>query len=175
MLPAAIDASAGDENIFRLRAIGAGIHPQRAADRPGMPRKNERPARPACRGGGGKFHIRHGGTRAQGEPVDGKGLERLAKPDHDAFDAAVAQQNVGPGAKHQNRDRGIETGQKIGEIALVGGLEEHLRRAARLEPGQMRQRRVARKRAAQIEACRSRQFARSDRERTRGSYSAAPT
>ncbi len=103
---------------------------------------------PALAAADASFTSRHARARAQKKTLDRDLLKTFAEADHDAFNAAVAHQNVGASAKHQNRNRGIEPGKKISKIALVGGLEQHLRRTSRPEPGQAGHRRMARERSA---------------------------
>src|SRR4029077_7369820 len=95
----AVDAAAGDENVPRLGPIGARVHPERAANGTGDAAK-KRKAREACLGGGGReFYVKTARSRGQKKTLDRDLLKTFAEADHDAFNAAVAHQNVRARAK----------------------------------------------------------------------------
>src|SRR5690606_38478918 len=68
--------------------------------------------------------------------LDRDGAEAAAEADHDARHAAVAYQQVGPGADHRDRDRCVESSEKVGEIGFVRRHEQDFGRPADAEPGE---------------------------------------
>ena len=62
--------------------------------------------------------------------------ERLAEPDDDAGNAAVADDHVGAEAERHHRHVGVELREEVGEVVGIGRLEQPLGRAAALEPDQ---------------------------------------
>ena len=59
----------------------------------------------------------------------------LAQADDDARHAAVAHQQVGAEADDGDGKVGRDAGEEVGEVGLIGRREQHLRRAADAEPG----------------------------------------
>src|SRR5260370_8314528 len=78
------------------------------------------------------------------------GAERLAaQPDHDPRDAAVADDDVRGEADRRHWNFAWQRPQEIGEVFLVGGLEQELRRPADAKPRVRRERRIGAQLAAQ--------------------------
>jgi len=79
-------------------------------------------------------------------------IEAAAKPDHNAFDTAVAHDQVRAEPNHRNGDIARKTSQQIGEIACVLRHDQNLRRTADAKPGELGQRLVREQAAAQFAA-----------------------
>ena len=91
---------------------------------PGMPRRNANPARPASCAARAIFTS---GTRRAGAnacALDRDLIEAAAETDHDAGDAAVADDQIG--AKPDDRDGnfGRQMAEKIGQIASSSGMNK---------------------------------------------------
>src|SRR5712691_11530435 len=80
--------------------------------------------------------------------------EAAAKPHHDARHAAVAHDQVRAEPDHGHGDLGRQSAQEIREVGLVLGHEQHLRRAADPEPGELGERLVRHEPAAQLRGAR---------------------
>ncbi len=135
---APVDAPRFDEHVGGLAAMGAGIHAQRPAHRAGDAAIEGEPVEGGLGGGLGEAHVGYGGAGRDRLAVDGHGAEGLAaEPHRHAGNAAVAHDEVRAEADHRDRHGGIEDGEQGGEVFLVGGGEQHLRRAADAEPRQV--------------------------------------
>ena len=147
---AAVDGARLDQGVFGLAAIGAAVHAQRAADAAGN-------AAHECKSGNAGFlrraryfHIGHCGAGAYIVFFDRNLIEAAAEPDHDAWNAAVAHNQIGAKPDDRNGDIARQIGEKIRQIAFVFGHEQKLRRAADAKPGQLGERLVRQQPAAQI-------------------------
>ena len=143
MLPGAVDAAAVDEAILDLRAIGAGVHAQRAADR----------ARNAAQEAEGR---RRRPWRRRAPAF----MSRAAAPASTFSPSMAISSNARPSrittpGKPPSRTRRLEPApttqiscarrqppQEIGEVGFVRRLEQDLRRAAGAKPCQRGERRV---------------------------------
>ena len=89
-------------------------------------------------GGARDLDVRHRGAGAHALPALDVDLgEAAAEPDHDAGDAAVAHDEVRAEADDGDRHLGRQPRQEVGEVRFVLRREQHLRRAADPEPGQL--------------------------------------
>ena len=154
MLALRVDAARLDQHVLGLAAIGAGVHAQRAADGAGNAAQECEPGdagllrRPRD---ASVQHRRAGAMRMPSSTVDL--AEAAAEPDHDAGHAAVAHDQVGAEPDDGHRNVGGQARQERGEIVLVRRQEQHLRRPADAEPGELGQRLVGEQPAAQLAAC----------------------
>src|SRR5690606_14835504 len=78
------------------------------------------------------------------------GRERLAEPDHNAGNPAVAHDQVRSEAERHHRRAFLERGKERDEVIEVGRLEQPVGRAAALEPDQLVERCIARQLAAHV-------------------------
>ena len=148
----AVDTACGEEDIFRLAAVGAGIHAQSAAERARNAAQEGQTIDAGIGRGARDLRVGHrgAGTDALARFDRDFAEASAAEPDDDAGDAAVANDEIG--AEPDDGDRNIagEPREKIGEIGFVGRQEHDLRRTADAEPGERRQRLVRREAAAQV-------------------------
>ena len=123
-----------DDDVLDLAAEGAGVHAERAADGAGNAGKEFETRKPGIAGAPGDVHVMGGGAGGDFVAVDADFGEAPAETHDDALDAAVADNDVGADADHGHRHMGGLGGQQPGKIVGIGGFEQHLRRAADLEP-----------------------------------------
>ena len=144
VLPAiATDANSLHQHVLGFRAVGAGIHAQRAADGAGNAEEEFQPA--DIGGGRGLGHaLVERSSPGADEIALGAGLAKSsrAEPDHHARNAAIAHDQVGADADDVDREFARQMRQEISEIVLIRRGEQHLRRTADPKPGQLRQRLV---------------------------------
>ena len=132
-----------------LAAIGAAIHPHEAADRAGDGAEKFETGNAGIPRGRGDEDARRTTAADQGGGVQRLHLgEGLAQAHDHARHAAIANDQVGAKAERHHRHRRIEHGQEIGQVVGILGLEQPLRRPARLEPDERCQRRIGLERAA---------------------------
>ncbi len=140
-----------DHALAGLDAIGAGVHPQGAADGARYAMVEMEAADAGLQRHGGQPLVGRSGAGADG---GGRGLLDLAEAlgrqaDHEAADAAFADQQVGADADHGERHVDRHGAQEGGEVLLVGRLEQRLGGAAGAEPGDLLHLRIGRDAAAQ--------------------------
>ena len=117
----AIDAARFDQRVLRFAAMGAGVHAQGAADGAGNAAIEGEAvdARVGRRARG--FHIWDSGADAQTRAVFDDNFAKALRreTDDNAFDAAVAHDEIG--AKADDRDGNFtrQMRKKIGEIGFV--------------------------------------------------------
>ncbi len=139
----AVDAARHHQHVLGLAAIGAAIHAQRAADRTGYAAQKRQAGDRGLLGGARHLHVGHRGAGAHAVIRFDRDLaEAAAEPDHHAGDAAVAHDEIGAEADDGDRQFGGKLRQQHGEVLGVLRREQHLRRPADPEPGQLRQRLV---------------------------------
>ena len=147
----AVDPARLDQNVARLAAMGARVHPQRAADRTRHAAK-EGQAVDAGRGGGAR-HLGVERRRAGDDAKVGRRLDRAerlaAQANHHAANPAVADDEIGAEADDRDRNFAGQALQEIGEVVLVGRRDQNLRRPADAKPREWRERRVGAQTAAQ--------------------------
>ena len=114
-----------------LRAVGAPVHAQHAAELPGDAAQEGQAGQPGGGGRRGELHVRHAGTRDDVLALDRQRGEAFAEPHHDAVEPAVAHEKVGARTDHRHGNPIRTPRQEEGEVVLVGGQVENLRRAAR--------------------------------------------
>ena len=147
----AADAGGLDQHVPGLAAVGAGIHPQRAADGAGNAEEEFHAADI-----GRRRRLRHALVERGGAGTDdialGAGFAEGARrqPDHDAWHAAVAHDQIGADADDVDRQLLRQMLQEVSEIVLIRRREQHLRRTADAKPGQLRQRLVRQQPPAQL-------------------------
>ena len=132
------------------RAVTAGVHGQGAADGPRDAGVELQAGDPRL--GRGASHGAVQGRRAGGHPtffrLDRRRRRPAGQANHHAFDAAVADDDVGADAQHRDRNLRRQGRQERRQIVLVGGKEQRLGRSADPEPGEGRQRLVEQQPAA---------------------------
>ena len=133
-----VDAARLDQRVLGLAAIGAAVHAQRAADRAGNAAKEREPGDAGLLRRARDLHVGHAGAGADARVgLDLHVAEAAAEPDHHARHAAVAHDQVGAEPDDGDRNLGRQVLEEIGEIGLVLRHEQHLRRPADAEPGQL--------------------------------------
>ena len=139
-LPLPVKAVGADGDVAEFAAIGAGIHPQAAADRSRNADQEFQPGQAVARGISRDVGI--GGTGSGGDNLAfvADGGHMRAKPDDDARNAAVTHQQVGSGADGQHRYLCRAGGEEGAEIGGISRAENDIRRAADTEPGVARHR-----------------------------------
>jgi len=138
----AIERHRLDQHILELAAIGAGIHPQRAADGTGDAAEEFEAGDAGLLAGEGDVEVERAGAGLDRGAVDADVDEAAAQPHHHTGDAAVAHQQVRGDADHRHRHVGRLGGEKRGEILGVSRTEQYFGGAADAEPGDGRERRV---------------------------------
>ena len=148
----AIDAAGFDQRVLRLAAMGAGVHPQRAADGAGNAAIKGKTVDPGFGGGARRFHVGNGGADAQPATVFDDGLAKALrrKPNDYAFDAAVAHDEIGAEPNDGHRNFAGRLREEVGKVGFVGRHEENLRRPADAKPGQRRERLIRGNASAQL-------------------------
>src|SRR6266481_3058073 len=112
----AADADSLDQDIPGLRAVGAGVHAQRAADGAGDAEEKFQPADV-----GRRCRFRHAlverGRAGADDIAIGAGFAETAwtEPDHRTRHAAIAHDQVGADADHIDRKLGRQMREEIGE------------------------------------------------------------
>src|SRR5437868_337398 len=149
----AIAAEAGrfDQNVFSLRAIGAGVHAQRAADGAGNAEEEFEPADSgrSCRLG--HAFVERGGARADDLALSAGVAEGTGRQaDHDARHAAIAHDQVRADADDMEWKFVRKLPQKIRKVIVVRWRKKHLRRTADTKPRQLGQRLVGEQPPAQV-------------------------
>ena len=131
-----------DQHVRGFGAVRARIHAQRAADRARNAAIEGEAGNARLRRPLREPHIGHRRARPDAMPVLGLDLAEAApaQPDHHARNAAVAHQQVGADADRRDGQIGGQMRQDIGQIGLIGGREEDLRRTTDAEPGDIRHR-----------------------------------
>ena len=150
-LPGAIHGAGLDEEVFRLAAMRAGIHAQRAANRAGNAPVEGEPGDPGRRRCLCQAQI--GDCRAGADAGAAKRcdfVEPAREPDHHARHAAVADEQVRAHAHHHHRHVSGAVRQEISEVVLVRRREEELRRPARPEPCQFAEQDIRQEPAAKV-------------------------
>ena len=95
------------------------------------------------------MRVERGGPGGHAPALDADRVEAAPEADHHAANAAIAHDEVRADAHGEHRDPGVECGEKLREIALVGGLHQPVGRPADPQPGQPGERVVAPQAAAQ--------------------------
>ncbi len=134
-----VDRMRRDEALPGLHAVGAGIHPQRAADRAGDAVKKREAAHSLVAGKRREPLV--GKRRAGPDPVAladrmAEALRRQA--DDDAGNAPVADEQVRSDPDDMDRNFRVEPRQKQREVVCIRRLEQKLRPPADPEPGERR-------------------------------------
>src|SRR6185312_7424582 len=137
----AVDAARLDQDVLGLAAIGAAVHAQRAADRAGYAGEEGETGNAGLLRRARDHDIEH--RRAGGDAmivVAGDVVEAAAEADDEAFDAAVAHDQVRAGADDGDGHLVRQITERVGEVILVFGHEQRLRRPADAEPGELAER-----------------------------------
>ena len=90
---------------------------------PGMPLKNANATAGAC--AAGDLDIQGAGLDAQFAVAEVNRRKRPAQANGDAWNAAVANQQIGSDTDHRDRQVGRFAGDEMGEIVTVGGFEQN--------------------------------------------------
>ena len=90
-----IDRARFDKRILGLAAIGAAVHPQRAADAARNPAHERQSGNAGFLRRARDFDVGHRGAGAHIEAFDGDFVEAAAQPDHHARHAAIAHDQIG--------------------------------------------------------------------------------
>ena len=152
MRPGRSTARAVDQHVLGLAAVGAAVHAQRAADRARNAAHERQPGDAGLLRRARDLHVRHRRAGPDARAIDLDLVEAAAEPHHHARHAAVAHDQVGAEADHDDRNVGGDAAEEIGEVVLVLRHEQHLRRPADAEPGQLGERLVRQQPAAQLGA-----------------------
>ena len=119
-----VDAARFDENVLRFAAMRAGVHAQSAADRAGNAAVEFEAGDPRLGRRVGEPDIRRRG--AGREPMIADRLDRTerlaAEAEHDAGDAAVADDDIRGQADRRDGNLRRQPAQKIGEVVFIGRL-----------------------------------------------------
>jgi hypothetical protein len=138
-LAPAVDGVNLDHALACLNAVGAGIHAQRAADRPGNAVVEMKPANagvqsdrsdPLVGGGSARTNALLRYLRYIAEALGGQ-------PNYETWYSAVTDQQVGADPDHGHRHLGRDRLEERRQIVFVGGLEQYLGRTAGAEPGDL--------------------------------------
>ena len=146
-----VDGAGTGQDVLGLAAVGAGVHAQRAADRARDAAIESEAGNAGV--GRGTRHLDVGDGRSNAQRIailDPDLAETLAEPDDDAGHTAVAHQQVGAEADDVDRHVVGERLEEVGQVGFVGGCEQHLRRTADAEPGDVGKRGVGDEAAAQL-------------------------
>ena len=135
----AVDGLGRDKHLRQVTLIGAGIHAQRTADAAGNAAHEGKPGKRGLLRRTRDLHIGHGTAGADPFTLDLDLGEAAAKHDDDARHTAVAHDEVRAETDHRRGNLRVEGRQQGAEILRVGGAEQHLRRPADPEPGQVRE------------------------------------
>ena len=113
-----VDAARLDQRVLGLAAVGAAVHPQRAADRAGNAAQERKPRDAGLlRGARDAFTSGTAGAGADAcAALDLDVAEAAAEPDHHARHAAVAHDQVGAEPDDGDRNLGRQVLEEIGEI-----------------------------------------------------------
>ena len=98
-----VDRHRGDSDVLDLAAIGAGVHPQPAADRPRDARKEFEPGDAGFGGEPRDVEMERPGAGGDGAILDSETGKAAAEADHDTRNPAVADQDIGAAADHGHR------------------------------------------------------------------------
>ena len=99
-----------------------------------MPRRNASPDAGLLRRAR-DLHVGDRGARDDTHPVHGHVVEAAPEPHHHTRDTTVAHDQIRAEADDGHRNVGGKRAEKIGEIILILGHEQHLRRTTDAEPG----------------------------------------
>ena len=150
-----VDGARLDQCVLGLAAIGAAVHAQRPADRAGDAAEESEPGDRRLLGGTADLHVGDGGPGADaGAVLDLHLAEAAAEPDDDARHPCVAHDQVGAEPDDRDWNLGRQLAQRIGQVGLVVGHEQNLRRPADAEPGQLRERLVGHQPPAHVRQAR---------------------
>ncbi len=148
----AADADSLDQDIAGLAAVGAGIHPQRAADGAGDAEEEFHAADT-----GGRRGLRHALVERGGAGADDiAGRTGLAESPRRQADhhALACRHRARSGWSRRRRRRpaipSASSSEKIGKIVFVCRRKQHLRRTADAKPCQLRKRLVRQQPPAQF-------------------------
>ena len=143
MAPAhAVDCAGTHQHVRDLAAIGSGVHAHRAADRARNAAQEFETGKTGIPAGKCDIDVRRDRAGAHIRAVDHDLGEGAAELDRHAVDTAVAHQQIGTDADHAHRHV-LGAGREEGlQIVFVFRAEQHVRRTADAEPGQIGQRRV---------------------------------
>ncbi len=132
-----------DQYVLHLAPVRTAIHPNEAANRAGDRAQEFDPGNSSVARGRGDQYPARPATAFQRYRIDRLDLgQRLAEPHHHAGDPAVPDDEVGPKPQCHHRNLWIERFEICYQVGPVGRFEQRLRRPARLEPHQRRERGV---------------------------------
>ena len=145
-----IDAARLDQRVLGLAAVGAAVHAQRPAHGAGDPAEESEAGNRRLLRGAADLDV--GRRRAGADTravLDSHLTEAATETDHHARHAAIAHDQIGAEPDDGDGNLGRQMRQEVGEVGLVFGHEQHLRRPADPKPGQLRERLVRHQPAAQ--------------------------
>jgi hypothetical protein len=117
---------------------------------PGMPLRNSRPPSAWSRAVRATLRSSAPAPASTSLPSTAMLVNPAHQAHHDAFDAAVAHQQVGAHAQNRNSDIARQVVQERCEVRHVGRPEQDLGITARAEPGLRTERRIGRQSAARL-------------------------
>ena len=133
----AIDAARLDQHVLGLAAIGAAVHAQRAADRAGNAAQEREPGEAGLLRRPRDPDVRHRGAGADALALDLDVAETAAERMTTPGTPPSRTIRLEPSADDGHRNVGRQMRKEIREVVLVVRHEQHLRRPADAEPGEL--------------------------------------